>query len=353
MRPYKKFNIIFLSLILVYSGCNFIIWKLWTEDILTDKKYYNGGLDRLGYIINSKHYRNNYDTLPKKHIENTEYDGRPIDMITIGDSFSQGAGGGKDRFYQDWIASLNNMTVLNVQRYPNKSPLETAIILYNSGYLDMVKPKYLLVETVERFCAYWYGRPLNFNEKVSLSHLKEYYKHKTYTGKLPEVSFINTGNLKFIIYHFLYKFKDRPLDSMVCVRKLSKPFFSVKNSDKLLFVFQDVENIPYANEKSIKLMNDNLNHFADLLAKKGIKLYFMPVVDKYNLYSDYIVNNPYPESVFFELLRPLPKRYGFIDTKAILIEEIKKGEMDVYYADDTHWSWKASKSIFEKVKFEQ
>jgi hypothetical protein len=273
-------------------------------------------------------------------------------MITIGDSFSQGAGGGKDRFYQDWIASLHNMTVLNLQRYLDRSPLETAIILYNSGYLDKIKPRYLLIETVERFCIHWYGRHLNFNEKVNLKILEDFYKHKTYSSKLPDVSFINTGNIKFIIYYFLYKFKDRPLNSMVCVRKLSKPFFTVKNSDKLLFVFQDVENISYATEKSIKLLNDNLNHFADMLSRKGIKLYFMPAVDKYNLYSDYIINNPYPKSVFFELLRPLEKRYGFIDTKSILVEEVKRGELDVYYADDTHWSWKASKSIFEKVKFE-
>ena len=352
MRPYKKFTIVFLSVILLYGGLNFTIWKLWTEDILTDKKYYNGGLDRLGYIINSKHYRNNYDTLPKKHVENTEYDGSPVDIITIGDSFSQGAGGGKDRFYQDWIATIHNKMVLNLQRYNERSPLETAIILYNSGYLDKIKPKYILIETVERFCAYWYGRELNFNERVSISQLEEYYKYKTYSWKLPDVSFINTGNFKFILFYFLYKFKDRPLNSMVCMRELSKPFFSVKNSNKLLFVFQDVENIPYSNEKSIKLMNDNLNRFADMLAKKGIKLYFMPVVDKYNLYSDYIINNPYPKSVFFELLRPLNKKYVFIDTKAILVELIKKGEIDIYYADDTHWSWKASKSVVEAIKFE-
>jgi len=352
MRSYKRYCKIFIIVVAFYAGFHFIIWKLWTEDILTDKKYYNGGLDRLGYVINSKHYRNNYDTLPKKHIENVEYDARPIDLVTIGDSFSQGAGGGKDRFYQDWIASLNNMTVLNLQRYHEKSPLETAIILYNSGYLDIIKPKYLLIETVERFCVYWYGRKVDFTEKVSLPILIEYYRHKTYSEKLPEVSFINTGNLKFLIYSILYNFSDRPLNSVVCVRKLSNPFFSVKNSDKLLFLFQDVENIPYSNEKTIKLMNDNLNHFADMLSKKGIKLYFMPVVDKYNLYYDFIVNNPYPKSNFFELLRPIEKRYGFIDTKAILIEELKKGEKDIYYADDTHWSWKASKAIFEKVKFE-
>lgn len=352
MRRYKRFIIVFLSIISAYALFNFLVWKLWTEDILTDKKYYNGGLDRLGYIINSKHYRNNYDTLPKKHIENKDYDGRKIDVITIGDSFSQGAGGGRDRFYQDWIASINNMEVLNLQRYQEKSPLETAIILYNSGYFDIVKPKFLLIETVERFCANWYGRHMDFNEKVSLPILIKYYKTKTYSGKLPEVSFINTGNFKFVLYYFLYKFTDRPLNSMVCVRKLSKPFFSVKNADKLLFVFQDIENISYANEKTIEIMNDNLNHFSDLLLKKGIKLYFMPVVDKYNLYSEYIINNPYPKSKFFELLRPLKKRYYFIDTKAILIELIKRDERDVYYADDTHWSWKASKAIFEKVKFE-
>lgn len=78
----------------------------------------------------------------------------------------------------------------------------------------------------------------------------------------------------------------------------------------------------------------------------------MPCVDKYNLYSNYIINNPYPRSIFFEELRKLPKRYHLIDTKAILTEEVRKGEKDVFYADDTHWSWKASKKVFETIKFE-
>ena len=63
----------------------------------------------------------------------------------------------------------------------------------------------------------------------------------------------------------------------------------------------------------------------------------MPCVDKYNLYSDYVVNNPYPRSIFFEKLRMLPKKYFFIDTKAILAAKLCKGEKDVFYADETHW----------------
>jgi hypothetical protein len=51
------------------------------------------------------------------------------------------------------------------------------------------------------------------------------------------------------------------------------------------------------------------------------------------------------------VLRPLPRRYTLIDTKAILAEELRKGVKDVYYADDTHWSWKASEAIFKVVTF--
>jgi hypothetical protein len=59
----------------------------------------------------------------------------------------------------------------------------------------------------------------------------------------------------------------------------------------------------------------------------------------------------FPESAFFELLRPLPKRYMFIDTKAMLREELERGERDIYYADDTHSSWKASRKIFSTIRF--
>jgi len=102
----------------------------------------------------------------------------------------------------------------------------------------------------------------------------------------------------------------------------------------------------------IDKLNNNLNALSKILKKKNIKLYFMPAVDKYNLYSKYIVNNTYPQSIFFEELRKLPKEYTFIDTKTILLEELKKGVKDIYHSDDTHWSYKASEAIFKKVKFE-
>jgi hypothetical protein len=58
-----------------------------------------------------------------------------------------------------------------------------------------------------------------------------------------------------------------------------------------------------------------------------------------------------PRSEFFERLRPLPKNYLFIDTKAILADEVAKGEKDVFFSDDTHWSSKAGAAIFSRFVF--
>ena len=77
----------------------------------------------------------------------------------------------------------------------------------------------------------------------------------------------------------------------------------------------------------------------------------MPAVDKYNLYSPYIISNSYPKSILFEYLDTLPKDYIFINTKKILSEQLEKGEKDIFYADDTHWSHKASEVIIKDESF--
>src|SRR5512134_2276015 len=107
------FSIIGFLIALVMT--NAVIWHFFTRDILTFEPYYNGGLDRLGYVFGSKHYRKPEKTLPLRHIENAEYRGGPVDVITIGDSFSNMVNNGRDPLYQDWIASLHKLTVMNIQ----------------------------------------------------------------------------------------------------------------------------------------------------------------------------------------------------------------------------------------------
>ncbi len=144
---------------------------------------------------------------------------------------------------------------------------------------------------------------------------------------------------------------DNAFRKKVYRRELSSPMFTVKDAKKLLFIGEDIFNISSVSNDNVKLINDNLNFLAEYLKKRGIKLCFMPVVDKYDLYSEFITGNPYPKNTFFEELRSLPKSYMFVDTKAILLEEVRKGEKDIFYADDSHWTCKAERLIFEKVKF--
>lgn len=330
----------------LFIGGNYLIWITWTKDLLTNKNFQGGDLARMGYIYGSKDFRKNSTDLPRHHVNIKDYDGRRIDMITVGDSFSNGGAGGKNSFYQDYIASLNGFEVLNIPRHRDLDPLTTVSLFANNGFIDRIRPRYVLISIAETG-ALDMAAPLNVSRHVTEDQLKNYEVFDYYTP-FPSPPFINNGNFKFLLYNMLYPLSDHAVFGGVYVHRLSHHLFSVPKSDQVLFL--RYKRLP--TPAIMQGINNNLNQLAELLDRKGITLVFMPCVDKFNLYSDYIINNPYPRSNFFEDLRKLPKRYRLIDTKAILAEEVRKGEKDVFYADDTHWSWKASKIIFENVRFE-
>ncbi len=350
---YKKLTCGFLIALATFVAINFWIWKCCTERLLADSDGPGGDLARTGYLLGAKLPRRAMNDLPRRHLEFQDYQGQKIDVLTIGDSFSNGGGGGRNSYYQDYIASLNDLTVLNLGMFDQKKgPLSTLIVLLNSGYLNIIKPRVVILQTVERIAVERFGQELSFSESLHVDQIRQHYLGSvTSPTALPQIRFINTGNMKYLYYSVRYLFEDSPT-RQVLVKKLSKPFFSVKLSDRLLFWHDDIRNLSRQTPQTMALLNDNLNRMSELLTTKGIKLYFMPAVDKYNLYSEYIVGNPYPPSRFFEELRVLPKRYQLIDTKAILLDASKNGEMDIYYPDDTHWSCKASELIFNQVSFE-
>lgn len=354
---HRKYTMLFIALWTSLLLTNFIIWKTCTERLLSNR-YEGGDMTRVGYIIGSKLIRKTFIDLPKRHIEITNFRGQKIDVLTIGDSFSAGGGFGRNSYYQDYIASKNGLTVLNAGPYPTDDlfgyfqPLSTLSVLYNSGYLDIIKPRYVLIESISRYAIKRFAKPFDFSRTDSLENVRAHYGKTSESKKAPSVFFFNNGNFKFIKNSILYRFSDTAFTNIVHVKELKAPLFSVNNSTSLLFFHEDLMYMQEVNKESIKLLNDNFNRAADLLEKKGIRLIFMPIVDKYDLYSDYIINNPYPKNIFFEELRKLPKKYKFIDTKELLSESLKNGEKDVYFPDDSHWNWKASKLIFESVEFD-
>ncbi|UUZ83096.1 hypothetical protein LJK88_03875 [Paenibacillus sp. P26] len=350
MRKYKKwirFLLCILSLFLIY---NFIIYNLFTRKIDANHDQQTvGDLTRLSYSVGSMYLRDTTYFVPVRHIESGEFDySKPIDILTIGDSFSNGGG---SNYYQDFIATENGFNVLNIQPYNQLNSIETIALLQSSGYLKKVKPKYIIIESVERYAIEKIAGENNLNHTENIDTLMNYYAGKRYINEPPPISFMNTGNFKIPLYSFLYQLSNNAFFSKVYKVELQKDFFSVRNKRDLLFYFQDIKNISKANPITVSSMNQNLNTLAEKLKSDGIKLYFLPAPDKYNLYSDYIKDNPYPKSIFFEELRKLDKDYYFVDTKKILGDELTKGEKDIYYADDTHWGIKASKVLGKTIKF--
>ena len=152
-------------------------------------------------------------------------------------------------------------------------------------------------------------------------------------------SFISTANYKF-------------LSNKVCRLPLKENFFNIENKYVLEFYKQNATVIPSNTYKNLVGTNNTFNYLADLLASKGIELYILAIVDKFDLYSPYLVDNPYPKNRAFSHLRSMDKRYIFIDTKKILYDELKKNHTkDLYFADDTHWNYKAAKLVIENTSF--
>jgi hypothetical protein len=343
----KKYLYIFILLIVLFVGFHAITWNLFTKELFIYKDNMRvGDLGRMSYLTQSLTVRKNEQNLSSKHIDYSK-DIESIDVLTIGDSFSNAGGQGLNGYYQDYISTQQNLKVMNIQS-SDKGFIETVLILDSVGILDKLKPKSIILQSIERSAVSRYSKKIDW--EIGLKKYSLLFLNKKHRIRNPIPLFINNLNYNALLYSILYNYDDNAFFSQIYISDMSKAMFSCQDKNKLLFYFKDLINIPLSNNKSISLLNDNLNKLQKILDKKGIQLYFMPSVDKYNLYSKYIRNNNYPKSTFFERLRPLKKDYKFIDTKIILENMLENNITDVYYSDDSHWSYKASKEIFKQVE---
>ncbi len=350
MEKYKKFVFAFFGFFALFILYHTIIWNLYTSQIFgRDDDEYVGDLGRTSYQVKSLYPRKLEYTLPKLHLSRSDYHGQKIDMITMGDSFSNADTGGKNPYYQDYLASDYNLSILNLRREPQGwyNSYYLTLYLYNSGWLQKHKPKYVLLQSVGRFIYSRYTQKFDFNFNQKPEYLIEKFKRKN--SYLPHLLLINTANYKYYTSKLYFKFKG--IYKSIYLLDLNTSLFSPKEfTNRLLITKEDIQGIH--NELSqAKLVNDNLNKLAKLLKKLDIKLIFLPAIDKYDLYEPFIMNNKLPKNDFFTNMRPLHKEYYFIDTKKILQAELKKGDVDIFYPDDTHWSFKASAIISKHMDY--
>ena len=258
-----------------------------------------------------------------------------VNVLTVGDSFSQQEHAG----YQNYMPG-EGLTVANCKRSLYDNPIQYAYNIMDWGVVDSTNIDVLVVEVGERDFAI---RIDNFGvEKIEVPE-----PEKPSQGDGEEYN-PNKWSLLRARDFVLYRFANR---SPVYVVDLKQDFFGSPEPRKLYFYCADILNgmtIEESIRPKVKEVFDLLTRMAH---ERGFALVFMLPVDKYDLYQDYIVDNPYayPKRInedVRELLGDIPE---VMLSKYYLKPLIDKREKDIFLFDNSHWSYKASEVVGKEL----
>lgn len=343
----RKYVLCFAVVLYSFLAANLVLWHGTVKHMFRQRD-----LNRLGYFEATEALTQpeNYSV---HHTEMRNYLNVGIkesfDIITIGDSFTNGGG---EAYYQDYLADKYGIKALNF-RLKNHC-LTDLYILLTSGLLDELHPKVIIIESVGRSVQGRLGTELVSIQETSRKEVEHRLLNKSTsgvkasTGIIPSVM-IET-NIGFLYSMALRIINPERLSPEVYITELDRELFTnLGYESTLLFYFEDLNYID--TPLNAEMINRNLNTASAILSEKGIKLIFMPCVDKYDLYYPYIKDkNGRPENpLFTEMRKVQDKEYTFIDTKAILQEALERGEKDIYWFGDTHWSWKGAELVCDEL----
>lgn len=312
-----------------------------------------GDVARLGKISIEPGYRVQFETdfrsvKAYSELDEIDWSAKPeADVLVIGDSFAQHGGWG----FQSYLAeAAESLTVLNLPlyKYGTDNPVKMLNRLLLGDVFSTLRVKYVVLECVERFFVKLSLDTNNlsaFNAadfKSKYAALPKYYHNTTDGLQVLQSAF------QYSLFNFLYRFNSKAFFAQTYRLPLNKKLFSTAENELLCF-FLDVENIAYNSSEPIGRCNQILNKLSSELRERNISLIVLPAPDKYDLYGKFIKANSLPANPFFKNMNKLQKNYTFIDTKQFLQPLLERGELDVYFADDTHWTPRTAKRIADTL----
>lgn len=354
MMTSKKYASVLLVIFTTFFLANVLLWNGITGKIFTGHDEH-GDLLRLGNLpyATSKTEQITYE---KRHTEFKDYiesnSNDSYDVLTIGDSFSNGGGGA---YYQDELESAYSLSVLNIP-LQHRSPFEVLLTLDHLGYIDRIQPRIIILETVERNMQSNWGKDLSLTTSMddNFFHSLMTQPEKTATKIVGEQYFpgiMVKTNLFFLqnkIRFFRHPY--RLTDTTNAVPLTQNPFTASGREHELIFYNDDLWYQKHPDD--CEAINANLNRIAEKLHQRGIQLVFLPGPNKFDVYYPQLTESwkeQWPENPFFDQMNALPKNYIFIDSRKLLREAVANGETDVYWSDDTHWSWKAHPIVCAEI----
>ena len=255
-----------------------------------------------------------------------------VDVLTVGDSVSRMGKLG----YQNYLAA-QGVSVVNCKRELYDNPFQYAYNILDRGLVDSANISVLVVQVGERDLVI---RSEEFDvNKVDIRELGS-KSPSNGGGSANDWSLLRARDF------LMYRLDKSPVYKVT----LDKDYFNSKEPRSLYFYCADITNgvnIGDASKQKIQEVYQILTRKAD---ERGIALLLMIPVDKYDMYQDHIVDNPYPRKTYIEEAREI-----FGDTpnvllcKDLLTPLIEKGEKDVFLFDDSHWSIKAAEIVGKEL----
>ena len=299
--------------------------------------YIQGDLGRLGKMPTKLFYKQPidasmsdtlfYDVTETKMLKNER-----MDILVCGDSFSQQ----KENGFLNYMAK-KGIDVFNYvpQDIVTGNPFQEAFDLMHFEYIDSTIVKTLIIESVERALVYRI-KNIDFDkDTLSLSD-------KSIVSHLPKANSPLIEAKHFLLFQL-------GIDNPVKHLKLNKTMFSSSHGNDLYVYYEDVASIMSMKDTIPIGIKQNIERLFIEAEIKHINLILLVCPDKYDLYQDFIINNPYPTKTINEDLRAIVgKTNKVVIGKEILSPYINK-EKDLYLWDDTHWSYKSAKIIADTL----
>ncbi len=258
-----------------------------------------------------------------------------VDVLTLGDSFSQQGLGS----YENFIG-MQGYSVINF--HVDHNMFQTAYDLMQLGIIDSTHVKTIIVECVERCLPERVTALKTGNKSVKFSPIgrRNGTGSDTNDDKAHEWSLLDVRNWLMLRLGF-----PEPVKHL----KLTKSMFSGNRGKELFFYYEDLNSFTLSKEQQ-KIAAQNIgriNHLADSL---GINILYLICPDKYDIYQNLIVDNPYPRKTLnedFAACHPTPER--LLLGKDVLMTMVNSGTKDVYHLSSTHWSYASAQAVALKL----
>jgi hypothetical protein len=301
-----------------------------------------GDLGRLAFIIIGQEYGQRIeenelkDTFFIKVRETEHLRNIHVNVLTIGDSFSQQGPAG----YQNYMPQ-EGLVVANTRRSLYDNPIQYAWNLLDAGIVDSTNIDVMVVEVGERDLPLRIDNFKTYKVEVGEPDSPDEGGEENFWD-IRQWSLLRTRD--FLMYRYVGR---NPVYDV----ELDRDFFESNEPRRLYFYYADILN-GLTIEESIRPKVKEVFHLLTAKAhERGFALILMVPVDKYDLYQDYIVDNPYdhPKRInedVRELLGDIPE---VMLCKYTLKPLLEQNEKDVFLFNNSHWSYKASEAVGKEL----